>query len=252
MGLPWWLCGKESACQYRRRGFGYRRWGFGPRSGKIPRAVEPQSSCAAGAEPAPRNQELRALRRPCAAGGAAPVRCLRASNGGAAPGASAPGKPVQRETSTARSRIKWGGGLDVTDARRGLGWGVQRWLARHPFRVCEAAPESAEPWIARPGQEDSPAQARPGPWRLQEKQTPRKGALEPDARLLPAHPGARLRPWRLAQHRRLPRLPARTSLLTCPLLRPWSADCLTALVVLLLKSPRVSFSRSHRHNHMSQ
>ena len=37
--LPWWLTGKESACQ--RRG---RR--FDPWSGKSPRATEPQSSRA--------------------------------------------------------------------------------------------------------------------------------------------------------------------------------------------------------------
>ena len=32
-GLPWWLSGKESACQYRRHG-------FNPCSGKIPHALE--------------------------------------------------------------------------------------------------------------------------------------------------------------------------------------------------------------------
>ena len=32
-GLPWWLSGKASACQYRRRGFNLR-------SRKIPRATE--------------------------------------------------------------------------------------------------------------------------------------------------------------------------------------------------------------------
>ena len=31
--LPWWVSGKESTCQYRRHG-------FGPWSGKIPRSVE--------------------------------------------------------------------------------------------------------------------------------------------------------------------------------------------------------------------
>lgn len=85
MGLPWWLRGKESACQHRRRGFGYGRWGFGPRSGKVPRAVQPRS--------------LRPGTRSCvrcggraAAGGAAPGRSLRASIAGAAAGASASGK----------------------------------------------------------------------------------------------------------------------------------------------------------------
>ena len=34
IGLPWWLSGKESACQHRRHGFD--SW-----SGKIPQAAEP-------------------------------------------------------------------------------------------------------------------------------------------------------------------------------------------------------------------
>ena len=39
IGLPWWLSGKESACQCRRHG-------FGPWSGKIPQAMEQLRSCA--------------------------------------------------------------------------------------------------------------------------------------------------------------------------------------------------------------
>ena len=38
-GLPWWLSGKESACQYRRHG-------FNPLSGKTPHAVGQLSLCA--------------------------------------------------------------------------------------------------------------------------------------------------------------------------------------------------------------
>ena len=38
-GLPWWLSGKESACQCRRHG-------FDPWSGKTPRAAEQLSLCA--------------------------------------------------------------------------------------------------------------------------------------------------------------------------------------------------------------
>ena len=38
-GLPWWLSGKESACQCTRRGFDL--W-----SGKIPHAMEQLSPCA--------------------------------------------------------------------------------------------------------------------------------------------------------------------------------------------------------------
>ena len=38
-GLPWWLHGKESTCQWRRRG-------FDPRSGKIPHAEDELSPCA--------------------------------------------------------------------------------------------------------------------------------------------------------------------------------------------------------------
>jgi len=44
MGLPWWLSGKEPACQCRRRG-------FNPWSGKIPHAVEQLSLCATNTEP---------------------------------------------------------------------------------------------------------------------------------------------------------------------------------------------------------
>ena len=38
-GLPWWLRGKESACQCRRHG-------FDPWSGKVPHALEQLSPCA--------------------------------------------------------------------------------------------------------------------------------------------------------------------------------------------------------------
>ena len=38
-GLPWWLSGEESACQWRRHG-------FDPQSGKIPHAKEQLSLCA--------------------------------------------------------------------------------------------------------------------------------------------------------------------------------------------------------------
>ena len=43
-GLPWWLSGKESACQCRRHG-------FNPWSWKIPHAMEQQSLCATTIEP---------------------------------------------------------------------------------------------------------------------------------------------------------------------------------------------------------
>ena len=43
-GLPWWLSGNESACQYKR-------CGFNPRSGKIPHAKEQLSPCATNIEP---------------------------------------------------------------------------------------------------------------------------------------------------------------------------------------------------------
>ena len=42
--LPWWLSGKESACQCRRHGFGL--W-----SGRIPHATEQLSPCATNMEP---------------------------------------------------------------------------------------------------------------------------------------------------------------------------------------------------------
>ena len=43
-GLPWWLNGKESACQCRRHG-------FDPWSGKIPHTSEELSPCATTTEP---------------------------------------------------------------------------------------------------------------------------------------------------------------------------------------------------------
>ena len=43
-GLPWWLSGKESACQCRRHV-------IDPWTGKIPHATEQLSPCTATAEP---------------------------------------------------------------------------------------------------------------------------------------------------------------------------------------------------------
>ena len=43
-GLPWWLSGKESACQYRRHG-------FDPWSWKIPHAAKQPSPCTTTIEP---------------------------------------------------------------------------------------------------------------------------------------------------------------------------------------------------------
>jgi len=43
-GLPWWLSGKESACQHRRLR-------FDPWSGKIPHTVEQLSPCTTTTEP---------------------------------------------------------------------------------------------------------------------------------------------------------------------------------------------------------
>ena len=43
-GLPWWLSGKESACQCTRHR-------FDPWPGKVPRAAEQQSLCPANPEP---------------------------------------------------------------------------------------------------------------------------------------------------------------------------------------------------------
>ena len=43
-GLPWWLSGKESACQCRRLG-------FDPWSGNIPHAAEQLSPCTTTTEP---------------------------------------------------------------------------------------------------------------------------------------------------------------------------------------------------------
>ena len=45
-GLPWWLSGKESACQCRRHG-------FSPWSGKIPHATEQLSPHTTTIEPVP-------------------------------------------------------------------------------------------------------------------------------------------------------------------------------------------------------
>ena len=44
LGLPWWLSGKESACQYRR-------CGFDPRSRKIPHVKEQLNPCTTTVEP---------------------------------------------------------------------------------------------------------------------------------------------------------------------------------------------------------
>ena len=44
-GLPWWLSGKESACQYRKHR-------LDPWSGRIPYSVEQRSLCASTTEPA--------------------------------------------------------------------------------------------------------------------------------------------------------------------------------------------------------
>ena len=44
MGLPWWLSGKDSACQWKRHG-------FNPWSRKIPHATEQLSLCATTIEP---------------------------------------------------------------------------------------------------------------------------------------------------------------------------------------------------------
>ena len=67
-GLPWWLSGKESACQCRRRG-------FHPWSGKIPRAEKQLSPCAATPEPALQSPEVTstepALQSPCSTTGEA-------------------------------------------------------------------------------------------------------------------------------------------------------------------------------------
>ena len=45
-GLPWWLSGKEPACQCRRQE-------FDPWSGKIPRATEQLSPCSTAIGPVP-------------------------------------------------------------------------------------------------------------------------------------------------------------------------------------------------------
>ena len=49
-GLPWWLSGKESACQCRRHG-------FNPSSRKIPHATEQLSPCSTTTEPVPTTSE---------------------------------------------------------------------------------------------------------------------------------------------------------------------------------------------------
>ena len=43
-GLPWWLSGKESSCQYRKHG-------LNPWSGKIPKVLEQLSLCASTLQP---------------------------------------------------------------------------------------------------------------------------------------------------------------------------------------------------------
>ena len=53
-GLPWWLNGKEPACQCRRQG-------FNPWSGKIAHAAEQLSPCTTTTEPVSRAQELQLL-----------------------------------------------------------------------------------------------------------------------------------------------------------------------------------------------
>ena len=52
LGLPWWRCGCESACQCR--GHGFEPW-----SGGIPRAAEQLGSCATTTEPARLEPVLR-------------------------------------------------------------------------------------------------------------------------------------------------------------------------------------------------
>ena len=52
--LPWWLSGKESACQCR----GQR---FDPRSGKIPHALEQESPCTTTIEPVLQSREPQLL-----------------------------------------------------------------------------------------------------------------------------------------------------------------------------------------------
>ena len=57
MGLPWWLTGKQSACQGRRHR-------FDPQSGKIPHPAKQLSSCMTTTEPVPEAWEPQLL-SPC-------------------------------------------------------------------------------------------------------------------------------------------------------------------------------------------
>jgi len=68
MGLPWWLSGKESACQCRR-------CGFDPCSGKIPHALEQLSPRTTTAEPVLHNKRSRCDEKPVYPAGEQPPRC---------------------------------------------------------------------------------------------------------------------------------------------------------------------------------
>ena len=52
--VPWWLSGKESACQSRRHG-------FNPWSAKVPHVLGQLSLCATTIEPVPRTWEPQLL-----------------------------------------------------------------------------------------------------------------------------------------------------------------------------------------------
>ena len=58
LGLPWWLSGKESACQCKR-------CGFDPWPGQIPRATEQLSPCPTSTEPRPRSPETATTEPTC-------------------------------------------------------------------------------------------------------------------------------------------------------------------------------------------
>ena len=58
-GLPWWLSGKDFACQCKRNR-------FNPWSGRIPCATEQLGPCATAVEPVLQSPELQLL-SPCAA-----------------------------------------------------------------------------------------------------------------------------------------------------------------------------------------
>ena len=81
--LPWWLSGKESACQCRRPGFD--TW-----SGEIPHAAQQPSLCATVTEPV--------LWSPGATT-TEPTRCKYRSPGACAPQRE---KPLQREACTSQ------------------------------------------------------------------------------------------------------------------------------------------------------